>query len=126
MESRDTSPITNEPLESKSVIPNIHLRTQIREFVAANPHLAGNGNTTATPSSQVPAARRRSTNMAPKATMGGDLAPPRTVKFVKGRPIGLDLDDFLCVRSVHPDSQVYSEKSPFWRTSPSSAIVLFI
>jgi hypothetical protein len=116
LETKDTSPITNEPLESKSVIPNIHLRTQIREFVAANPHLAGGsgGGGKAAPVSQVPAARRRSTNMGPTGPargtqLGGaqgDVAPPRTVKFVKGRPIGLDLDDFLCVRSVHPDSQV--------------------
>ena len=28
--------------------------------------------------------------------------------FIKGRPIGLDLDDFLCVRGVRPDSQGYT------------------
>ena len=32
----------------------------------------------------------------------------RTVVFIKGRPIGLDLDDFLCVRGVRPDSQGYT------------------
>ena len=32
----------------------------------------------------------------------------RTVVFIKGRPIGLDLDNFLCVRGVRPDSQGYT------------------
>jgi hypothetical protein len=32
------------------------------------------------------------------------------VTFIKGRPIGLDLDDLLCVRSVHEDSQGFTNR----------------
>ena len=37
------------------------------------------------------------------------------VSFIKGRPLGLDIDDNLCVRAVHPDSQGEAKGiGPFW------------
>jgi len=111
--SKNTSPITNEALESKALIPNIHLRSQIREFVHQNPQYRGReGGGAAT--RQEPVTRRVSAlgESSPGGgggrSMGTNPVAPRMVTFIKGRPIGLDLDDFLCVRSVHSNSQGYS------------------
>ena len=135
LQSHDTSPITNEQLDSKALIPNILLRSQIQAFKDANPQhkSGGSARSGAAASANVPVSRRRSVNLGAHAPIsvatpsprpaapasaaastsassssGGDRSGPgqaREVSFVKGRPIGLDLDDFLCVRSVHLDSQ---------------------
>jgi len=135
LQSHDTSPITNEQLDSKALIPNILLRSQIQAFKDANPqHKSGGssaGGGAAAAAANVPVSRRRSVNLgahapisvatpsprpaAPAAAAAAASAStdenyassrqPREVSFIKGRPIGLDLDDFLCVRSVHLDSQ---------------------
>jgi hypothetical protein len=161
LQTHDTSPITGELLPAKTVIPNIQLRVQIREFIEQNPSIAecgsgsgggdesggsgggGDGTQRSNPArSRVPKKRPSMSKIMRGLTVDGGarthsspvppplqsssssstvsasssqspLPPPsyvdkisvRQVEFIKGRPIGLDLDDHLCVRSMHSHSQ---------------------
>ena len=43
LETHDTSPSTGAKLESNFLIPNVTVRSLIREFLEANPHLVEQG-----------------------------------------------------------------------------------
>ena len=43
LETHDTSPSTGAKLESSFLIPNVTVRSLIREFLEANPHLVEQG-----------------------------------------------------------------------------------
>ena len=163
--THDSSPITGEPLPAKTVIPNIQLRVQIREFVEQNTSLAKSGSgsgggghvscgsgggsegtlqsnparsrmpkkrpsmskimrgltvdggTLTDPPPTPPPLQSSSSSSSSSTSSSTSSQPPlpspfnvdeisvRRVEFIKGRPIGLDLDDHLCVRSMHPHSQ---------------------
>jgi hypothetical protein len=56
LQSNNTSPITNEPLSSKALIPNFLLRSQIAAFKDANPQSAcASGSSSTAPPAPIPA-----------------------------------------------------------------------